>query len=236
MPPLRPLLARPETRALLAVLLVATPLWVFGGLAEEVMEGETHAIDEALLLALRTPGRPDDPLGPVAIETAMRDLTALGGFTVLGLVTLAVVGALAIRGHRRSAAFLIVAIGTGQILSHVVKTFFDRPRPDLVPHGTAVLSSSFPSGHSMMAAVTWLTLAVVLARTEPKRRMKVYWIALAALVTVLVGVSRVYLGVHWPSDVAAGWTLGAAWALLCLVVARWLERRGEIEPESDGPP
>ena len=87
-----------------------------------------------------------------------------------------------------------------------------------------------------MAAVTWLTLAVMLARAEPKRRMKVSWITLAALVTVAVGVSRDYLGVHWPSDEAAGWTLGAAWALLCLLVARGLERRGEIEPERGGQP
>ncbi|EYD77837.1 Membrane-associated phospholipid phosphatase [Rubellimicrobium mesophilum DSM 19309] len=236
MPPLRPLLARIETRTLLAVLLIAAALWTFGGIAEEMAEGDTHAIDTALLLALRVPGDPDDPLGPPAVETAMRDITALGGITVLALVTAAVVGALAIRGQRRSAAFLAVAVGSGQLLSHVAKSFFDRPRPDLVPHATEVLSSSFPSGHSMMAAVTWLTLAVMLARAEPKRRMKVYWVTLAALVTVAVGVSRVYLGVHWPSDVAAGWTLGAAWALLCALVARWLERKGEIEPERGGQP
>jgi undecaprenyl-diphosphatase len=234
MPPLLPLLAKIETKTLLIVLFVAAALWGFGGLAEEVMEGETHAFDERLLLALRTPGHPDDPIGPVAMETAMRDITALGGFTVLSLVTAAVVGALAIRGQRRSAVFLAVAVGSGQLLSQVAKTFFDRPRPDLVPHGTEVLSSSFPSGHSMMAALTWLTLAVMLARAEHKRRVKAYWIALAALVTVAVGISRVYLGVHWPTDVAAGWTLGATWALLCLLVARWLERRGEIEPERGG--
>ena len=235
MTPLRPLLARIEAKTLLVVLLTAAALWSFGGLATEVMEGDTHAVDERLLLALRTPGHPDDPIGPVAVETAMRDITALGGFTVLTLVTVAVVGALAIRGHGRSAVFLAFAVGTGQILSHLSKTFFDRPRPDLVPHGTEVLSSSFPSGHSMMAAVTWLTLAVMLARAEPQRRMKVYWITLAALVTVAVGVSRVYLGVHWPSDVLAGWMIGAAWALLCYTVAEWLARRGAVEPEEEQP-
>lgn len=231
MPPLRPILARVEARTLLAVLLVAAALWAFGGLAEEVMEGDTHAVDEALLLALRTPGQPDDPLGPAVLETAVRDVTALGGVTVLTMLTVAVMGALALRRHGRSALFLGVAVAGGQLLSHGTKALFDRPRPDLVPHGTEVLTASFPSGHSMMAAVTWLTLAVMLARAERQRRMKVYWIALAALVTVAVGVSRVYLGVHWPSDVAAGWTLGAAWALLCLLVARWLGRRGDIEPE-----
>jgi undecaprenyl-diphosphatase len=232
--PLRPLLARVEARTLLVVLLVAAALWAFAGLAEEVVEGDTRALDEALLLALRVPGDLSDPIGPASVETAMRDVTALGGFTVLTLTTLAVMGALAARRQGRSALFLGLAVAGGQALSHLAKALFDRPRPDLVPHGTEFVSASFPSGHSMMAAVTWLTLAVMLARAEPRRRMKAYWIALAALVTAAVGVSRVYLGVHWPSDVAAGWTLGAAWALLCLVVARWLSRRGDIEPERGG--
>jgi undecaprenyl-diphosphatase len=167
------------------------------------------------------------------VETAVRDITALGGVTVLTIVTLAVIGALVIRHHGRSAVFLGIAVAGGQALSHLAKAVFDRPRPDLVPHGTDFVSTSFPSGHSMMAAVTWLTLAVMLARAEPKRRMKAYWITLAVLVVGAVGVSRVYLGVHWPSDVLAGWALGAAWALLCLLLARWLERRGDIEPERD---
>ncbi|TNC70949.1 phosphatase PAP2 family protein [Rubellimicrobium roseum] len=235
MAPLRPFLARVEAKTLLAVLLTAAALWTFVGLADEVAEGDTHAFDESLLLALRSPTDISDPLGSPAIETAVRDVTALGGVTVLTFVTLSVMGALAIRRHGRSALFLGVAVAGGQALSHFSKTFFDRPRPDLVPHGTEFVSTSFPSGHSMMAAVTWLTLAVMLARAEPRRRMKVYWIALAALVAVAVGVSRVYLGVHWPSDVLAGWTLGAAWALLCLLAARWLSRRGDIEPERGGP-
>jgi undecaprenyl-diphosphatase len=235
MSPLRPLLARVEARTLLALLLVAGALWAFAGIAEEVTEGDTHAIDTSLLLALRSPTDVSDPIGPIWVETAMRDITALGGLTVLASVTLAAMGALALQRHGRSALFLGVAVAGGQLLSHGAKLLFDRPRPDLVPHGTAVVSTSFPSGHSMMAAVTWLTLAMMLARAEPRRRMKAYWIVLAAVVTVAVGVSRVYLGVHWPSDVLAGWTLGAAWALLCLAVARWLSRRGDIEPEREDP-
>ncbi|TNC47903.1 phosphatase PAP2 family protein [Rubellimicrobium rubrum] len=230
---LRPLLALAESRTLLFVLLTATALWSFVGLAGEVSEGETHAFDETLLLAFRSSTDLSDPIGPPVVETAVRDITALGGVTVLTFVTLSVMGALALRRHGRSALFLGVAVAGGQALSHLSKAYFDRPRPDLVSHGTEYVSTSFPSGHSVMAAVTWLTLAVMLARAEPKRRMKAYWIVLATLVTSAVGVSRVYLGVHWPSDVLAGWTLGAGWAFLCLLVARWLDRKGSIEPERD---
>lgn len=236
LPDWAPLLARAEGRTLAALALLAGALWAFVALAEEVVEGGTRSVDERLLLLLRTPGDPSDPLGPRGVETLMRDVTALGGFTVLTLVTAAVAGALLIRRQPRSALFLVLCVAGGQLVSRLAKLGFDRPRPDLVPHGTEVLSASFPSGHSMMAAVVWLTLAAMLARSEPQRRMKAYLVALAALVVVAVGVSRVYLGVHWPSDVLAGWTLGAGWALLCYLGARWLGRRGRIEPGRDSGP
>ncbi|MBP1807151.1 phosphatase PAP2 family protein [Rubellimicrobium aerolatum] len=230
-----PLLARVEARTLLAFLLVAGSLWGFAALAEEVMEGDTHRLDARLLLALRDPADPGRALGPPALRTAMRDVTALGGATVLLSLTAALMAALAIRRQPRSALFLGVVVAGGQALSHGTKAIFDRPRPDLLPHATETFAASFPSGHSMMAAATWLTLAMMLARSEPQRRMKAFLIVLAALVTVAVGVSRVYLGVHWPTDVLAGWTLGTAWALLCFLLARWLSLRGGIEPERGGP-
>jgi undecaprenyl-diphosphatase len=122
---------------------------------------------------------------------------------------------------------VLASVGGGIAFSTLFKQGFDRPRPDLVPHATEVYTASFPSGHAMMAAVTWLTLAAMLARVQPTRPLKIYLFALAALITVLVGVSRIYLGVHWPTDVLAGWTAGAAWALACWLVAWWLgERRG----------
>lgn len=216
--------------------LAAAALWAFLSLAGEVMEGETHGFDTAILLALRTPGDPADPLGPVWVEELARDMTALGGVTVLTFVTLAAAGFLWLGARRATALYLLAAVGSGLALSNTAKALFDRPRPDLVPHGASVYTASFPSGHSMMAAVTWLTLALLLATTFHGRRLKVYVVALAVLVTVAVGVSRVYLGVHWPTDVLAGWAAGGAWALACAALARVLSRRGAIEAgDDDGP-
>ena len=225
--------------ALLAVLALASgALWGFAELADEVLEGETHAFDETILLALRSPTDRSDPLGPRWLEETMRDVTALGGIGVLAFITLAVAGFLALQRKTHAALFVVLAVGGGQLLSTLLKVGFDRPRPDLVPHGAMVSTASFPSGHSMMAAITYLTLGALLARVQPRRRLKLYLLGLAMLLTVAVGVSRVYLGVHWPTDVLAGWALGAAWALLCWAAALWLQRRGQVEsegPEPEGP-
>lgn len=220
-----------EFRGLLVLLALVGLGWAFFGLADEVMEGDTHALDRAILLAMRTAGDLSDPIGPAWVEEVGRDVTALGGITVLTLVTVGVVGLLALQGAVRSAVFVVAAVVSGTVVSSLVKEVFDRPRPDLVPHETVVYTASFPSGHSMMAAVVWLTLAALLARVQPSRRLKVYVLTLATAVTIAVGVSRVYLGVHWPTDVLAGWTAGAAWALGCLALARWLGTRGRVEPE-----
>lgn len=228
------LLARIQTRSLLLLLAVALLLWGFARLASEMAEGGTHALDEALLLALRSPGNPADPIGPVWVETAMRDITALGGVAILLPLVLVALVVLVVRGQPRSAGLLATAVAGGQLLSSSFKTLFDRPRPDLVPWGTEALTASFPSGHAMMSAATWLTLAAMLARAEPRRRLKALYLVLAASIVIAVGISRVYLGVHWPSDVLAGWALGTAWALLCYGVAQALGASGQIEAERDG--
>ena len=220
-----------EPRALAALLIAALCAWAFFSLADEVAEGETHAFDTRLLLALRNPADPSDPLGPGWVEEVMRDVTALGGLGILAALTLAVGGFLWLQGNRRSMWLMLLAVAGGQAMSTLAKAGFDRPRPDLVPHGMQVYTASFPSGHSMMAAVTYLTLAALVARVQPSRALKAYVLALAVLVTVAVGVSRVYLGVHWPTDVLAGWAAGAAWALGCWLVARWLAHQGAVEPE-----
>jgi undecaprenyl-diphosphatase len=220
-----------EPRALVGLFVAALCAWGFFSLADEVTEGETHAFDTWLLLALRNPADPGDPLGPGWVEELMRDVTALGGVGVLTAMTLAVAGFLWMQGKRGSMWLVLIAVAGGQVVTTLAKAGFDRPRPDLVPHGMQVYTASFPSGHSMMAAVTYLTMAVLVARVQPTRALKAYVLALAVLVTVAVGISRVYLGVHWPTDVLAGWSAGAAWALGCWLVARWLARRGAVEPE-----
>jgi undecaprenyl-diphosphatase len=224
---------RVEVVTVIVLGIAAGALWLFVALSDEVLEGELHRADTAILLAFRAPGDPALPLGGARVEVAMRDLTALGGVTVLSLISLAGLAHLALRGQRFAALFLGGAITGGLLLSSAAKSAFSRPRPDLVPHGVDVVTASFPSGHAMMAAVTYLTLAVMLARAAPETRMRVFYVAVAVILTGLVGVSRVYLGVHWPSDVLAGWSLGAAWALLVWLLARRLARAGQIEPAFD---
>jgi undecaprenyl-diphosphatase len=215
-----------EQRTLIALLLISGFAWAFLAIADEVVEGATHHFDTALLLALRSQGDPSDPLGPPWVEELGRDVTAFGGIGPLAAITLAVAVFLWLQGRRADMWLVLCAVGGGQILSSLFKHGFDRPRPDLVPHEVAVYTSSFPSGHSMMAAVTYLTLGALLARVQPRRVLKVYLMSVAALLTVAVGISRVYLGVHWPTDVLAGWTAGAAWALLCWTIARRLRVGG----------
>jgi undecaprenyl-diphosphatase len=224
---------RRELVTLLLLALVSAGVWGFVEIADEVGEGTTRAVDEALLLALRTPGDPADPLGPGWLEEAGRDLTALGGMAVLTLVSLAAIGYLVIGRKGHAALLLVAAVGGGMLWSTALKLGFDRPRPDLVPHGSVVYTASFPSGHSMLSAVTYLTLGALLARVHRERRTKAYLLALAVLITLLVGASRVYLGVHWPTDVLGGWAGGSAWALACWLVARWLQQRGKVEEEPE---
>lgn len=203
-------------------------LWGFVEIAEEVLEGKTRAIDERLLLALRNPADPTDPLGPAWVEELFRDFSALGGMSVLTLLTAATVGYTLLAGRRRTALFILAAVSGGLLLSMALKLGFARPRPDLVPHGSQVYTASFPSGHSMMSAIAYLTLGALIARLQPSLGLKVYVLSCMAGLTLLVGFSRVYLGVHWPTDVLAGWVIGATWALFCWLVARVLQLRGEL--------
>ncbi len=224
--------SRIERGILLIVIVAAGAFFAFAKLADEVVEGGTRAFDERVLMALRTPGDLADPIGPRWFEEMMRDFTALGGTGVLVLMVLAVAGFLALTRKGHAALAVIIAVTGGVLVSQTMKWAYARPRPELVPHGAEVYTASFPSGHAMMSAIVYLTLGAMLARTQSGQAVKAYVLAVAVFLTVLVGTSRVYLGVHWPTDVLAGWMLGATWALACWLVMLWLQARGQIEDES----
>ncbi len=221
-----------ELSVLLVLFALMGSLWVFMELADEVREGETGDFDRIILLSMRNANDLSDPIGPRWVEEIGRDLTALGGNAVLTLLTLAVVGFLILEGRRRVAVVLVVATLGALSVSTLLKYSIDRDRPHLVPHRSVVYTASFPSGHSMLAASTYLTMAALLVRVHRNRRIKAYILLVAIVTTILVGVSRVYLGVHWPTDVLAGWTAGAGWALLCWLLARWLQLHGAVENEN----
>jgi undecaprenyl-diphosphatase len=216
---------RIETRALLIWLACAAAIWGFFNIAGEVMEGDADIVDQQLLLAMRQPSDLSDPIGPRWVEEAMRDITALGGFTFLTIATLVAVLLFSFHGKRRQAWILAGTALAAQLSSEVLKAFYDRPRPSLVPHGSFVYTQSFPSGHSALSAAVFLTLATLIASVETRASTKILIYVLAVLTTIGVGFSRVYLGVHWPSDVLAGWSLGATWAFGAWIVLEWMRAR-----------
>jgi undecaprenyl-diphosphatase len=227
-------IAARELRTLVLVAALAGGVFAFLEIAEAVGEDETRALDEAILLAMRNPSDPADPVGPPWAEEMARDLTALGGVTLIGCVVAAVAATLWLVGQRRSATLLVFAVVSGALLSLALKRGFDRPRPSLVPHETTVYTASFPSGHSMLSAVAYLTLGALVARVLPRRRLKAFVLGWALLFTALAGASRVYLGVHWPTDVLAGWSVGASWAVACWLVVDLLDRRGRPRGAAPG--
>jgi undecaprenyl-diphosphatase len=221
-----------RARRELALIAAALLLLAFGQLAAEVLEGETLAFDKAVLLALREPDNLAEPIGPAWFDEAARDITALGSFACLGLLLAAATGYLLLRRKRATATLLLVSVIGGTIVSTLLKFAFDRPRPDVVTPAARVFTASFPSGHATMSAITFLTIAALLARSKVEVPVKAYVVVLGVLLTLLVGLSRIYLGVHYPTDVLAGWCLGAAWAAMCWGIAARLQQRGAVEPPS----
>jgi len=216
-----------ELAVLLAIAGIAGGTGLFLIIASEVDGGETLSLDRKVLLSMRNPDL--TPKGSHQFEEMMRDCTALGGITLLSLLTVSIAGFLFLSGKQHMAGFLCCSIASGLIVNWALKDSYHRVRPDLVPHGSYVMTTSFPSGHSMLSALTYFTIGALLARSYTRNRLKAYFLCLAALLSGLVGVSRVYLGVHWPTDVLAGWTAGATWAVLCWLIARWLQSRKQLE-------
>jgi undecaprenyl-diphosphatase len=222
-------IARTEITSLVIVFCLGASLFAFAELAEDMAEGDTLSFDRQVLLALRDSGNLSDPIGPRWLEVAVADITSLGGKAVLTLLVIIVCGYLLLAGKLHATILVVVAALGGSLLSTALKGFFDRPRPDVVMHLVGVSSASFPSGHALASATIYLTLGALLARVQPERRLKIFLATVAASLTILIGLSRVYLGVHWPTDVLAGWCIGSAWAMLCWLIAGWLQRRGAIE-------
>lgn len=222
---------RPDLLSLVVISLIMSGLWAFAELADEVMEGGVHSFDRTILLALRSPGDHNDPIGPRWVEEMVRDFTAFGGVGVLTFILLAAVGFLYLQGKYRTILLLMAAILGGGTLSFFLKLGFDRPRPDLVSPMAYTISQSFPSGHALIAATTYLTLGALLAQVQQNRALKAYLMFLAILLTLIIGLSRVYLGVHWPTDVLAGWTMGGIWALMCWLIAYWMQHLGSMDKE-----
>lgn len=204
--------------------------WMFIELADEITERETLSVDHVVLRALRTDAAGTDPIGPAWLERALVDISALGSGGVTTLVVIMTLGFLLLAGKPRMALLVVAcALGAWSAM-HLLKDLFDRGRPDIVLQMDEAPGLAFPSGHAMISAALYITLGVLLSRTLQKRRLQLYIVTLAAALALLIGFTRVYMGVHYPTDVIAGWTIGLAWALLCSLVARALQRRGVVEP------
>jgi len=208
---------RVEPRLLVVIAVVCAALWGVIHLGSEVGEGDTVGFDRGVFLLFRQTTDPNLPVGPLWLRETARDITALGGFTVLTLVTIAAVAVLLVYDRRRQALVFALTAVAAQLLSEAAKHFVGRERPSFVTQYDMTSSSSFPSGHSMMAPAVYFTLAAIVAAGELRRGARRMLMAGSVVLVVAIGVSRVYLGVHWPTDVVAGWALGSAIALVAWV-------------------
>lgn len=216
---------KPEFALLVAGAVLFLSVFCFVAIADEMSEGEFHEAEERLLISLREESDPRRPVGPAWLETWAIELTAIGSGPVLALMVLLVAGYFVV-AQRFGAAFFIVAVSiSGALLSSLLKHLYDRDRPSVVPHLAEVASGSFPSGHSMASSLIYLALGAVLAQSAARWRERIYFIAAAFFLAFLVGLTRVYLGVHYPSDVLGGWAAGLGWALLCWMIAYWLRQK-----------
>ena len=191
-------------------------------IVDELIEGDAFKWDAAILLACRVPGHLDQTIGPRWMQTSAGDISALGGPTLIWLLGGAGLGFMFYIGKKAEAAWLLVSVVGASLINTAMKLMLHRPRPEVVPHLTYVSNDSFPSGHAMISAAVYLTLGIMLAETQKRAIARSYIVAFSGLLVILIGCSRVYLGVHWPSDVMAGWAFGGVWALAVFAANRVL--------------
>lgn len=219
-----------ETLGLVGVFAASILLLVFALIAGEVTAGSTTKLDQAIMALFRGGAENSaGPAGPLWVQEMARDLTSLGSVTVLGLLSFVVVAYLFLTRSRGAGFLVLVAVLGGLALNSFLKIQFARPRPDVFVPAAKVFTASFPSGHAAFSAITYMTLAALLARVTTSRRLRYYFVTVAVTLTFMIGVSRVYLGVHYPTDVLAGWCIGSAWALLCWAVMTRLQQKHLIE-------
>jgi undecaprenyl-diphosphatase len=222
---------RMEVVLVAAFAVIAAAVLAFVGIADEMSEGEAHGFDMAVLEWLHPdPANPADPLGPFWLDHAAADLTSLGSVAILAAITLLVGGYLTLHRKWVEAAIVGIAFAGGLAISQSLKQVFGRERPPEDYRATEILNASFPSGHALLSAVVFLTLGAMLAQAITGRTTRIYVMSAAIALMLLVGVTRIYLGVHWASDVLAGWAAGAAWASACWLAGRqikiWTRRTG----------
>lgn len=215
--------ARSEIAALTALLIVALGVMTFVEVADDMTEADGQIVDQAVLHWLQPVA--GHPRGPWWLHEAAVDLTSLGGISVLTLFAVVALAFLLIQRKRLSALLLIVGLLGGVALSEGLKALFERARPPVEYQVVETLNASFPSGHALLSTVFYLTLGVMLTRAFPRVRLKAFVLGTAVFIALLVGLTRIYLGAHWASDVVAGWCAGAAWAMALWLVAYAVERR-----------
>lgn len=220
---------RTEPSTFTALLVCVALVLLFLVVAVAVEQDMTTRVDRAVLLVFRRPGDPALALGPGWFTDAVRNVTALGSYPLLVFFTLASAGYLVLDRKRNAALFVLAAVAGGIALSQGLKLLFARPRPDVVPPLVDTFTYSFPSTHAVLSAVVYLTLGALLARIEATTpAIKRYFLGIAIGLTVVIGLTRLYLGVHYPTDVLAGWCIGAAWAIAAWTLALHLQRRRRI--------
>lgn len=214
-----------EFGIIITCLVCIAGLWLFIEITEQVTDHQTQSFDDYVLTSFRESSDLSDPIGPEWGEEVARDITSLGSKTLLVLIVLSVAGFLFLKGHPGQGWLILGVSLAGLLLTLGLKSLFMRARPDVVPHLGSAVTQSYPSGHTMMSAVIYLSLAAMLSYIQTSRRVKLFIITVGMLITFLVGVSRVYLGVHYPTDVLAGWAIGLAWAAFCWIIFRYFNHR-----------
>ena len=224
--------ATKEIKMLLLLLTLFLSVLIFINIGNHVIEGTTKQFDESIIKYFRAEGNDSEPAGPDFLNESMRDVTSLGGETVITIITIFVIGFLILQKRYNTMWLVLAATIGGALISLGLKEFYGRERPDISYRLIEVTRLSFPSGHSMMSAVVYLTQAAIIARIQKSKKIRIYILSAALFLTFIIGLSRVYLGVHYPTDVIGGWTIGLAWASFCWFVAWYLQRRNKLKQQT----